>query len=88
MIASLSGRITDLPSDSIIIQVGGVGLRVFVPHQLREKTRIGETVHLHTYLAVREDSLTLYGFSSNEEKVFFNRLLDLDLDIRMERLSP
>lgn len=75
MIASLNGRVTDLSSDSIIIQVGGVGLHVFVPIQLREKTRIGEIIQLHTYLAVREDSLTLYGFSSVEEKEFFTLLL-------------
>jgi Holliday junction DNA helicase RuvA len=75
MIASLSGRVTDLHPDSVVVQVGGVGLLVYVPIMDRERIRIGETVQLYTYLVVREDSLTLYGFSSIEEKEFFTLLL-------------
>ena len=75
MIASLNGRVADLSSDSIVVQVGGVGLQVFVPIQLREKLRVGENLQLYTYLAVREDALTLYGFSSMEEREFFTLLL-------------
>jgi Holliday junction DNA helicase RuvA len=75
MIASLSGRVTDIHSNSIVVQVGGVGVLVYIPIIDREKMHIGETVQLYTYLVVREDSLTLYGFSSMEEKEFFTLLL-------------
>ncbi len=75
MIASLSGRVIDISLDSIVLQVGGVGLQVYVPIQLREDLRIGENLQLFTYLAVREDSLTLYGFSTLEEREFFSLLI-------------
>lgn len=75
MIASLSGRVIDISLDSIVLQVGGVGLQVYVPIQLREDLRIGENLQMFTYLAVREDSLTLYGFSTLEEREFFSLLI-------------
>ena len=78
MIASLSGRITDLTADSVVIEIGGIGLQVFVTHRFRDGLRVGEKVYLHTYLAVREDSLTLYGFETAEEKEFFVLLLGVN----------
>jgi Holliday junction DNA helicase RuvA len=78
MIASLSGRVIEISQENIVVQVGGVGLLVFVPVQLREECRIGETIQLFTYLAVREDSLTLYGFTTGEEKEFFTLLLSVN----------
>jgi len=78
MIASLNGRISDITSDSIVVEIGGVGLRVFVPAQLREDLRVGEQVKLHTYLVVRDDSLTLYGFSSIDEREFFVLLIGVN----------
>ncbi|MFN2151660.1 MAG: Holliday junction branch migration protein RuvA [Anaerolineales bacterium] len=75
MIASLHGRATDKGSDYVILEIGGVGFQVFVPSPQIEEIRIGETVFLHTYLVVREDSLTLCGFSTAEEREFFNLLL-------------
>jgi len=78
MIASLNGRISDITSDSIVVEIGGVGLRVFVPAQHREDLRVGEQVKLHTYLVVRDDSLTLYGFSSIDEREFFVLLIGVN----------
>ena len=78
MIASLSGRITDLTADSVVIEVGGIGIQVFVTHRFRDGLRVGEKVYLHTYLAVREDSLTLFGFETVEEKEFFVLLLGVN----------
>jgi Holliday junction DNA helicase RuvA len=78
MIASLSGRITDLDLESAVIEIGGVGLQVFVTARYRDGLRVGEKVHLHTFLVVREDSLTLYGFETAEEKEFFVLLLGVN----------
>lgn len=78
MIASLTGRIIEKPLESLIVEVGGIGLRVFVPIQLRDSVRVGETLKIYTYLAVREDSLTLYGFSTDEERDFFTMLLGVN----------
>ena len=71
MIASLNGRIAYKEPDSLVIEVGGVGLQVFVPAVLHDTAIPGETLALHTYLAVREDALTLYGFASREEREYF-----------------
>jgi Holliday junction DNA helicase RuvA len=75
MITSLSGRVSDISSDSIVVLVGGVGLGVYVPNHLREGLRVGGNIQLFTYLAVREDSLNLYGFSTIEERDFFKLLI-------------
>ncbi len=78
MIASLSGRVADLFTDSVVVEVGGIGVRVFVPDPLRAQLRVGERVHFHTHLAVREDSLTLYGFTTAEERDFFTMLMGVN----------
>jgi Holliday junction DNA helicase RuvA len=78
MIATLSGRIIDKPPESVIVDVGGIGLRVFVPAQVRESVRVGESLKFFTYLAVREDSLTLYGFVTDEARDLFTLLLGVN----------
>lgn len=78
MIASLSGKVNHVASDSIIVDVGGVGLQVFVPAPIRDRLRPGETVFLHTSLIVRQDLLALYGFETAEGKEFFELLLSVD----------
>ncbi len=75
MIASLRGTLLHKENNSLVIEIGGVGVEVFVPAPLRDRFTPGELVSLHTYLVVREDSLTLYGFETLEEKEFFTLLL-------------
>ena len=48
----------------MIVDVGGVGFLVYVPAPLRASLRAGESIFLHTYLVVREDALSLYGFET------------------------
>ena len=75
MIASLNGRITDIGENSLTLDMGGVGLKVSVPSMFQEQVKIGKMVFLHTYLVVRENELTLYGFPSKEEREIFTLLL-------------
>src|SRR3990172_5308243 len=75
MIASISGRVQEVYSDSLVLDVGGVGLQVYVPAPWRDRLRSGESVFLHTYLVVREDALTLYGFETRESRELFSLLL-------------
>lgn len=75
MIASINGRVADKGSDYAVVEVGGVGFQVFIPSPVVDELRIGEGVHLHTHLVVREDSLTLYGFATVEERQFFDMLI-------------
>ena len=74
MIASVSGRVLDVQPDGVIVEVGGVGLVVqCAPHVLVD-LRIDRPATLHTSLVVREDSLTLFGFASAEERGLFELL--------------
>ncbi len=75
MIASLNGRVVEIKTDRIVVEKGGVGLWVHIPDAMRQSLRAGENISLHTYLVVREDSLTLYGFSTSEEREYFGLLL-------------
>ncbi len=78
MIASLRGEITQIEDTSVIIEVGGVGMRVFIPAPLRDKLSPGEVVLLHTHLVVRQDALTLYGFETVTDRQLFLLLLGVD----------
>jgi Holliday junction DNA helicase RuvA len=78
MIATLRGEISQIEDNALIVEVGGVGLRVFVPAPIRGRVKIGETAFLFTHLIVREDALTLYGFESQADRELFNILLGVD----------
>jgi Holliday junction DNA helicase RuvA len=78
MIASLSGRVQEVGADSLIVEVGGVGLQVFAPAPTRDQFRPGESIFLYTYLVVREDLLALYGFETKEAREFFTLLLGVN----------
>lgn len=76
MIGSLRGRLISKRPDNIIIETGGVGYQVMVPVNLLSiLPEEGEEVFLHIYTHVREDSLQLYGFPSEDEKKVFTTLL-------------
>jgi holliday junction DNA helicase RuvA len=79
MIASLEGQIFQIAQDSLIVGVGGVGLRVFVPRNVLEALPgRGRTIFLYTHLIVREQELTLYGFDSEEDLHLFETLLGVN----------
>ena len=75
MIATLRGEVSQIEENAIVVEMGGVGLRVFVPATLRSSLKTGETAFLYTQLIVREDALTLYGFESQADRELFNILL-------------
>ena len=78
MIATLRGEISQIEETALILEVGGVGLRVFVPAPVRTRAKVGESAFLFTHLVVREDALTLYGFESQAERELYNILLGVD----------
>lgn len=75
MIASLRGRLSSDDLDGLVIEVGGVGLRVHASSAAAGLARQSpEVVSLQTELIVREDALTLYGFADSDERDLFNLL--------------
>ena len=78
MIATLHGEISQIEDNALIVEVGGVGMRVFVPAPMRTNAKAGEVMFMFTHLVVREDALTLYGFESQADRDLFNILLGVD----------
>jgi Holliday junction DNA helicase RuvA len=78
MIAFLEGTLAARTEDRLTVQTGPVGLWVFVPRPLAERLTIGQPLALHTYLVVREDALTLYGFETAEARDLFVLLLGVN----------
>ena len=75
MIASVEGRVGAITAESLVIEVGGIGYRVFAAPAVLATATPGGTLKLHTYHLVREDQQALFGFRSPEELGFFNLLL-------------
>ena len=74
MIASVSGTVTALQPDGVVVRVGGVGFAVQTTPGTKARLRLGEQAELATSLVVREDSLTLYGFADDDERALFELL--------------
>lgn len=77
MISWLEGKIIFKGERFVIIDVGGVGYRVFVGPDVLRKAKKEETIKLWTHLHVREDSMELYGFSEYAELDFFEILIQI-----------
>ncbi len=75
MIARLNGEVVDVRAGQIVLMVGGVGYLVAVANG--SGYVLGTTVSLHTYLAVRETALDLYGFATLDELAMFEALIKL-----------
>ncbi len=76
MISSIQGILEARGADWVDVVIGGVGVRAMVPAlTIADLGPVGGTVRLYTHLIVRDESLTLYGFRSAEEKTAFVALL-------------
>ena len=74
MIAHLNGTVADVGLDAVVIEVGGVGLRVQCTPDTLAGLKPGELGRVATSLVVREDSLTLFGFATDDERNVFELL--------------
>jgi Holliday junction DNA helicase RuvA len=75
MIAVIQGALFHDGRDHVILMAGGVGYKLFCPPTVTGA--IGDILTLHTTLIVREDSMTLYGFTSAPERDLFDLLLTI-----------
>ncbi len=74
VIASLRGRVVALAPDSAVVELGGLGVLVQCTPGTLAGLRVGDEAVLATSLVVREESLTLYGFAEDDERVVFEML--------------
>ena len=75
MIASLDGTVGAVAFDSLVIEIGGIGYRVFAAPAVLATATPGGRLKLHTFHLVREDLQALYGFRTVDELGFFTLLL-------------
>jgi Holliday junction DNA helicase RuvA len=75
VIASVEGKVGAVAFDSVVIEVGGIGYRVFAAPAILVTATPGSTVKLFTYHLVREDQQSLFGFRTTEDLGFFTLLL-------------
>jgi Holliday junction DNA helicase RuvA len=75
VIASVEGVVGAITADSLVIEVGGIGYRVFAAPAILATAQPGSTIKIHTYHLVREDQQSLFGFRTTEDLGFFNLLL-------------
>ena len=79
MISYIKGPLTEIRGDMIVIEAGPVGLEVRVPLSLLDELpKVGEEVKIYTYFQVREDSMSLYGFLSRQDREMFKQLLGVN----------
>lgn len=75
MISSITGIIKSTSSSAVVVDVGGVGILIQVPNRVTSGVKIGSRADFYTYLVVREDALTLFGFLEVADRDFFELLL-------------
>lgn len=78
MYAYIKGSLEVKTKGYVVIDVSGIGYKIFMSETAIEKLgEIGQVVKIHTYLRVREDDMSLYGFNTNEELRMFELLLSV-----------
>ena len=77
MIAYVRGKVLATTEETMIVDVNGLGYEVYCSSGAFAKANVGEYVELHTYLQVKEDGITLFGFESVKEKELFLKLISV-----------
>lgn len=77
MFASISGKISGLQGNAVIVENNGIGYKVFVTSHTLGKLAGGGDAHLFLYTYVREDTLALYGFLENADLAMFEMLISV-----------
>jgi len=76
LIAELTGALTRVGADFVVVSVGGVGYKVHAPLSvIADAPSVGSQMRLFTFTYVKEDALTLYGFSDLDQQALFELLL-------------
>jgi holliday junction DNA helicase RuvA len=77
MIGMLRGSVWEIQSERLVLDVHGTGYLLIVPYGLLAKALPGQELVVYTHVVIREDDLSLYGFSSFEEKQLFLEMISV-----------
>lgn len=79
MISYIRGPLIDIEEDTIVVEAAGVGYNIKVPMSvLSELPGMGKEVRIYTYLQVREDAMSLFGFMTRQDLKMFKQLLGVN----------
>lgn len=73
----IKGIIDYIGPEYIVVENGGIGYQILTPNPFSYSSKAGVEVKVHTYHYVREDIFALYGFTSQEEKILFTKLINV-----------
>lgn len=77
MIAFIKGKVEFKANSFIIVDVNGIGYKVFMAESTLEKIEINSNIKVFTYMRVMQDDISLYGFMTNEELTMFELLISV-----------
>ena len=77
MIGYVNGELTIKAQNYVIVDVSGIGYKIFMTETAIEKLEIGQAVKVFTYMRVMEDDISLFGFLSNDELMMFELLISV-----------
>lgn len=77
MIAFLRGKVLTTTAETVILDVNGVGYEAYCTGSVFRKITVGAIAELYTYLQVKEDGITLFGFDTPKEKELFLKLISV-----------
>jgi Holliday junction DNA helicase RuvA len=77
MIAFVKGTVAAVAEESIVVEVNGLGYELFCSGSALRAAQVGFGIFLHTYMQVKEDGVTLFGFVNEREKAVFLKLLSV-----------
>ena len=77
MIAYIKGKLTHIQDDAVIVDVSGIGYEIICGNPYAFQLSLNENVFIHTYHHVREDTQSLYGFKTEDEKYLFTKLISV-----------
>ncbi len=75
MYAYIQGKIAETSENSVVVETAGIGYELFVSQNTLKNCTVGDTKRFYTYLSVRDDGMSLFGFAEKQEKDLFLRLI-------------
>ncbi len=79
MIRFIKGILIEHTLRSVVVEVNGIGYEIFIPaNSSLYKKKAGEEVRIYTHMVVKEDSISLMGFTSTEERELFEKLITVN----------
>ena len=78
MYSFIKGKVDEIEIGKLVIECNDIGYEITVPERIAATLKVGDIVKIYTYLYVKEDRQELFGFLTNEEKLFFNQLISIN----------